>query len=214
MRFCAAVAAVAALTSACTNAAPVPAPAPVPPPTTTTSAAPTLAELDARAKAALPAPAAFDALGGKYDDATAALDDLPMPLEGQAIGEVCGALLRVDKGTSAARSRSWSGGVYLLERVHVTSEQPAKALVPVVRQQAGVCAPGGEFAVTTPEGVEESFAYCEPNDGAGALPWTCQVALARGNVFALVSISGQSKKALSGQLSFVLPIVAEPFLKA
>ncbi|MDX8029012.1 hypothetical protein SK803_02265 [Lentzea sp. BCCO 10_0856] len=210
MRIRAAVMAAVALIAGCATAAPV---TPTAPPATTSSVVPpTPAELDQRAKVALAPPGAFDALGGKADD-TAALDDLPVVVEGQAIGEVCGTLPRVDKGTSAARSRSWSGGVNLFERVHVTSELPASALVSTVRQQARACASDAEVALTRPEGVDESFAYCEPND-PGAIPWSCQVALARGNVFALVAVNGQTEEAASAQLTSVLPIFAESLVKA
>jgi hypothetical protein len=176
-------------------------------------AVPTLTELDQRAKAALAAPDAFGGLGGKKDEGTSDLDDLPIAVEGQAIGQVCGALPRVDEGTSAARTRSWPGGVNVFERVHVTSALPAKTLVATVRQHAQRCAQGAELALTRPDGVDESFAYCEQNE-PGAIPWSCQVALARGSAFALVAVNGESREAASAQLTSVLPIVAEPFVKA
>lgn len=216
VRICAAVVAVAALTSACAATEPAP-----PSPTTTTSskAPPSVAELDRRAKAALPPPGAFDALGGKVDEASAALDDIPIALEGQAIGEVCGTLLRVDKGTSAARTRSWGGEVNLFERVHATSELPASAVLSTVRQQIRGCVPNRpagtvvlDVPLAKPEGVEESYAYCEAND-PGALPWSCGAALARGNMFALVVVNGQTREAASAQLNDVTPIFAKSLVK-
>jgi hypothetical protein len=40
------------------------------------------------------------------------------------------------------------------------------------------------------------------------------VALARGGVFALVVVNGESKEAASAQLTSVLPIIAGPLVKA
>lgn len=215
VRGCAAVVAVTALTS-CASPAPV---TPVPPPATTSSKpAPSLAEVDQRAKAALAPPGAFDARGGKVDDAAAALD-LPFPLEGQAVGEVCGALPRITgKGTSAARSRSWGGTLSLFERVHVTSELPASAVVSTVRQHVRDCGrPAGtvvpDVALTKPDGLDEAYAFCEANE-PGAIPWTCQVALARGNVFAFVTVNEQSKEAGAKLLAELVPVFARAVVEA
>lgn len=206
MRICAAVVVVAALTSACANAAPAPSPPP------TTAGPHTLAELDRRAKAALALPESFVSLAGEMDQSAAELDDLPMAVEGQAIGEVCGALLRVGKGTSAARKRTWSGGIHLFERVHVTSEMPAAELVSNVRQRVRECGrPAGEVlgdvALSKPAGVDESYAYCEAND-PGVIGWSCQAALGQGNVFAFVTVGGMTVETATAQLTKVTPIFA------
>jgi hypothetical protein len=198
--------AVVALTSACTSTSPITAPA------TTTSLSPrsSLEALDERAKAAIPSPTAFEALGPGPVNASGLGPDAPV--EGDGIGEVCGALLRVGRGTSAARTRTWSGGVNLFERVHVTSELPAKALVSMVREKAQACAPGAEAAVTEPDGVEELFAYCAAND-PGAVPWSCKAAFSRGNVFAFVVVNAESAETASLQLGAALPIFAGPLVK-
>ncbi|KJK52044.1 hypothetical protein UK23_04730 [Lentzea aerocolonigenes] len=201
--------AVVALTSACTSTSPITVPAPA---TTTTSLSPrsSLEALDERAKAAIPSHMAFETLGAGPVNASGLGPEAPV--EGDGIGEVCGALLRVGRGTSVARTRTWSGGVNLFERVHVTSELPAKALVSMVREKAQACAPGAEVAVARPDGVEELFAYCGAND-PGAVPWSCKAAFSRGNAFAFVVVNAESAESASLQLSAALPIFAEPLVK-
>jgi hypothetical protein len=212
--------AVLALTAGC-GAAPVTPPAPS---TTTTSSVvpPSPAQLDARAKSAMAPPGAFDALGGKVAESTPANDSDP-GAEREPVALLCrgNSTLFVDSGTSVARSRIWAGGASLFQRVHATSDLPATVLVRGVRNSGDGCALSfgadkvvGNVPIAKPEGVEDSYAYCEANKNPEMVPWSCQLVMARGTLITLVVASGQSQQAAVAQLASVVPTFAETFVKA
>ncbi|KOV80859.1 hypothetical protein [Nocardia sp. NRRL S-836] len=204
-RLWAALVALAVLTSACTAAQPDVAPLPTP-------GTPAPPELDRRAEAALALPWNFESLAGEEDLGGAGWRGLGMAADGQAIGEVCGILLRLDGVTSAARTRAWSGAFSLFERVHVTAARPARELLADVRRQVHECGrPAGEVTAgvpfTYPVAVEESYAYCEA-DAPGTTGWTCRAALAHGTVFAFVLVSGLNEDFARKNLTNTVSIFA------
>jgi hypothetical protein len=208
VRICAAVVAVAvaALTSACGGAEQVVVRS------TGTSSGPLAAVLDQRAKVALALPESFSSLASAVDEGSTDPGTLPMAVRGQAIGEVCGAPLWVHRGTSAAHTRTWSGAITLFERVHVTSELPARELLSKVRQRVRECGrPAGEVVPDVPfahrVAVEESYAYCEAA-GTGKNGWTCRAALAQHDVFAFVVVSGVTGETARTNLAKAVPIFA------
>ncbi|SDG84866.1 hypothetical protein SAMN05216553_11279 [Lentzea fradiae] len=212
-RICAAVAVVAVLTTAC-GGEPVAAP---PAATTTTTTVPsTPAELDQRAKAAIAPPGAFDALGGQLSQSTPASDNEP-GADGEIVTTLCGSSeMRVD-GTSVARTRVWTGQVSLFQRVHAMSDRTAATLVGAVQTRLNSCAKDRveqAKAVAKPDGVDDFFAHCEANRDPELVPWSCHAMMGRGTLITVVVASGQTKVAAEAQLSSVLPIFAESFVKA
>lgn len=219
-RFCAAVMAVVALTTACTSE--TPAAAPPSTTTTTTPVPPSPTELDQRAKAAIAPPGAFDALGGRVAQSTPA-NDTDRGAEREIVTTICRAdsPLRVDSGTSVARSRAWTGGVNLFQRVHATSELPASVLLTSVRRQADLCLPGSSadqvapnLPLAKPDGVDDLYGYCVANIDPELIPWSCHAVLARGTLITVVVASARTQSAAAAQLNSVLPIFTEPFVKA
>ncbi|HEX8870543.1 MAG TPA: hypothetical protein VF821_33060 [Lentzea sp.] len=196
---------------------------PAPATTTTSSAAPrTPAELDVRVKAAMAPPGAFDSLGGKLAESTPANDGDP-GVEHEVVTTVCGNKnpLRVEGGTSVARTRIWAGGVSLFERVHAMSEVSADLLVRQAQNEVNSCKPYREateitanMPIAKPEGVEDFYAHCEANKDPGTVPWSCHAVMGRGKLIAHVVASGQSQQAAAAQLTSAVPIFAAPFVKA
>jgi hypothetical protein len=214
MRICAAVAVVVALTTACGGE---PVAAPPATTTTTTAVAPTPAELDQRAKAAIAPPGAFDALGGQFRQSTPAGDNEP-GADGEIVTTLCGTSeMRVD-GTSVARTRVWTGRVNLFQRVHAMSDRTAATLVTAVERRLSSCAKNRSAeqtgAVTKPEGVDDFYAHCEANPDPELVPWSCHAMMGRGTLITVVVASGQTKAAAETQLTSVVPIFAESFVKA
>jgi hypothetical protein len=217
-RICAAVIAVAALTTACSGE-----PAAAPPATTTTTtttAPPTPAELDQRAKAAIAPPGAFDALGGKFKQSTPANDSDP-GAEGEVVASVCNnSTVRVD-GVSVARTRVWTGQVDLFQRVHAMSDRPAATLVESVQARAKLCIgsrPADQIKLsiplTKPQGVDDFYAYCIKNQDPNLVDWSCHAVMGRGTLITLVVAFGLTQAAAEAQLTSVVPIFAETFAKA
>lgn len=214
-RICAAVMAVAALTTACGGE-----PGAAPPTTTTTTVPPTPAELDQRAKAAIAPPGAFDALGGKFKQSTPA-NDSDLGAEGEIVTSVCnGTPIRVD-GASVARTRVWAGQLDLFQRVHAMSDRPAATLVEVVRDRVTSCAqyrPADQTKVTIPltkpQGVDDFYAYCETNRDPDLVDWSCHAVMGRGTLITLVVAFGLTHAAAEAQLTSVVPTFAETFAKA
>ncbi|MFI6096100.1 hypothetical protein ACIA8G_11130 [Lentzea sp. NPDC051213] len=213
--------AVAVLTASCTGAQP----AAAPPPTTSSTAPPSPADLDLRAKKALAPAGAFDALGGRVERNYPG-DDSEPGYEQEIVRTACGSHdLRVDSGTSVSRSRAWAGGVDLFERVHAMSDLPAAVLLTTVQRWSRLCtsySPGGvsplrtvvpDVSLVRPEGVDESYAYCEANNDPALVPWSCHAVLARGTLLATVTASGRSQDAALAQLTSVVPIFAESLAK-
>ncbi|WP_330274638.1 hypothetical protein OG205_02785 [Lentzea sp. NBC_00516] len=217
MRICAAVAAAVALTTACGGE---PVAAPPATTTTTTVAPPTPAELDQRAKAAIAPPGAFDAMGGKLKESVPANDSGP-GAEGEIVTVVCsGSELRADD-VSVSRTRIWAGQVSLFQRVHAMSERPAAGLLEAVRTRAGSCSRSRladqmkvDIPIPAPQGVDGVYGVCEANRDPELVPWSCQAVMGRGTLISVVVASGQTQAAAEAQLSSVVPIFAETFVKA
>ncbi|MET9231624.1 hypothetical protein [Lentzea sp. NPDC003310] len=214
-RICAAVLTVVVLTAGCTgtpDAAP-----PSATTTTTTTAPPTPAELNERAKAAIAPADAFAALGGQVKG-SAPTTDGEIGADREIVALLCGTEEMLVDGTSVARSRVWTGGVSLFQRVHAMSDRTAAALVGAVRTRLSRCAKsrGAEEAtsVAKPQGVDDFFAHCETNPDAGFVPWSCSALIGRGTLISVVTASGQSKESAQAQLTSVLPIFAQTFAKA
>lgn len=221
-RICAAVMAAVALVAGCSSGAATTQSAPTTTTTISSVVPPTPAELDVRVKAAMAPPGAFDALGGKLAESTPA-NDSDAGVEHEVVAMQCrgSSELRVDSGTSVARTRIWAGGVSLFERVHATSELPASVLMTSLKQRADGCVLsfGADQAVANipiakPEGVDDLYTYCEANKDPEMVPWSCQAYLTRGNLIAFVVASGQSQASAAAQLTSAVPIFTAPFVKA
>ncbi|ANZ34836.1 hypothetical protein BBK82_00830 [Lentzea guizhouensis] len=210
--------AIAALTTAC-GGEPVAAP-PSTTTTTTTTAPPTTAELDARAKAAIAPPGAFDALGGVVAESVPANDSDPGE-EGQAVAIVCGSGPILVDGMSVARTRIWTGRLSLFQRVHAAADRPAATLVESVRARAKLCSgsnadrqAGLSLPLAKPQGADEFYAFCMANLDPDLVPWSCQAVMGRGTLITVVVASGSTRAAAEAQLTAVTPVFAETFAKA
>lgn len=215
-RFCAAVMAVAALTTACGGE---PTAAPPVTTTTTTTVPPTPAELDQRAKTAIAPPGAFDALGGKFKQSTPANDSDP-GAEGEMVASVCNSdAIRVD-GVSVARTRVWAEQLDLFQRVHAMSDRPAATLVESVQARVKSCAASraDQFKVaiplTKPQRVDDFYAYCKTNQDPNLVDWSCHAVMGRGTLITLVVAFGVTQATAEAQLTSVAPVFAETFAKA
>ncbi|MGI5507269.1 hypothetical protein [Lentzea sp. CA-135723] len=213
-RICAAVVAVVALTAGCAGE---PAAAPPAATTTTTTAAPTPAELNERAKAAIAPPDAFAAVGGQVKTNTPATD-AEIGAEGQAVAMICGGREIHADGASVARSRLWTGRTTVFQQVHAMADRPAAVLVKGVETGLAACAGTRSVEQLTtlakPEGVDDFYAYCEATLDQTVAPFACYAYLGRGTLISEVIMFGRTKAEAGAELASVLPAFVPSFTKA
>ncbi|MFD4669006.1 hypothetical protein ACFWNN_04675 [Lentzea sp. NPDC058450] len=214
-RICAAVVAFVALTAGCT-AEPAAAPQ-TSTPSTTTTAAPTPAELNERAKAAIAPPDAFAARGGQVKTNTPATDaEIGDP--SQAVALYCGGSQIHADGVSVARSRLWTGRTTVFQQVHAMADRPAAVLVKRLETGLAACASTRSVeqltTIAKPEGVDDFYAYCEATLDQTVAPFACYAYLGRGTLISEVIMFGQTKAEAGAELASVLPAFVPSFAKA
>lgn len=208
-RICAAVVAVVALTAGCAGE-----PAAAPPPsttTTTTTAAPTPAELNERAKAAI-APA--DAVAGGEMKTNEPATEGEIGADGQAVTMICGSREIFVDGTSVSRTRVWSGA---FQRVHAMADRTAITLIKSVETGLVSCTTAHsveQFPLPKPDGVDDFYAYCEATLKPDLLPFSCHALMGRGTLISEVVTFGSTKAVAGVGLTAVVPAFARSFAKA
>ncbi|GIJ51281.1 hypothetical protein Val02_81670 [Virgisporangium aliadipatigenens] len=152
----------------------------------------------ADAKAAVPAPNAFDGLGGHHIKEN---DDEAL----YSLGAVCGKeLSTVSKGQNDGMNRTWEADAWWLGLVAVGNKAvPASEHISSIKKNYGTCKEytedktkrtiTGVFDLGKLEGVDSSYAWTEQTvteDGTTAT--VCEAYIGRGNVITWITVDAPS----------------------